>query len=164
MRSRTACSDPLPPAHPKTKSFTRFFSKNRRGPGGSAPWTPPQRAKFPRRARRELPHRSQRHPQMAQSPRHMPQGRRPHPIAGGGRRPFLYPPTVERGILDALILHYHPGPSGMPAPTPVVTGGRTSGGTHRSRPTNTNKLHPTGIPPSPKFLLTDSSFAYILNI
>ena len=35
----------------------------------------------------EIPHCPQRHPQMAQSPRHMPQGRRPHPIAGGGRRP-----------------------------------------------------------------------------
>ena len=42
---------------PKFKSFTRFFSKNRRGPGGSAPGRPPQRAKYPRRARRETPAR-----------------------------------------------------------------------------------------------------------
>ena len=32
---------------PKFKSFTRFFSKNRRGPGGGAPGRPPQRAKLP---------------------------------------------------------------------------------------------------------------------
>ena len=71
-----------------------------------------------------------RHPQMAQSPRRMPQGRRPHPIAGGGRRSFGCPPTVGRGILDAPILHYHPGPSGMPAPTFKV-----SRNAHRRRDT-----------------------------
>ena len=32
---------------PKLKSFTRFFSKNRRGPGGGAPGRPSQRAKHP---------------------------------------------------------------------------------------------------------------------
>ena len=46
---------------------------------GRAFGRPPQRAKYP-----VVP---KRHPQMAQSPRRMPQGRRPHPLAGGGRRP-----------------------------------------------------------------------------
>ena len=31
-------------------------------------------------------------------------------------------PLVGRGILDAPTLHHRPGPSGMPAPTPVVVG------------------------------------------
>ena len=39
------------------KSFTRFFSKNRRGPGGSAPGRPSQRAKCPLAAASETPAR-----------------------------------------------------------------------------------------------------------
>ena len=57
---------------PKLKSFTRFFSKNRRGPGGGAPGRPPQRAKYPRLARRETPagrsQRNTRPPQRAKLP------------------------------------------------------------------------------------------------
>ena len=42
------CTKPLKqPKIPKLKSFTRFFSKNRRGPGGSAPGRWPQPAKSP---------------------------------------------------------------------------------------------------------------------
>ncbi len=86
------------PEAPKNKSFTRFFSKNRRGPGGSAPgrWPqpakhppaaagetpaprtarntrPPQRAKHPRRARRETPaRRNGRNTRAAHGAKHPP--------------------------------------------------------------------------------------------
>ena len=43
--------------NPNFKSFTRFFSKNRRGPGGSAPGRPSQRAKCPLAAASETPAR-----------------------------------------------------------------------------------------------------------
>ena len=68
----------------KDKSFTRFFSKNRGfqrqrlwspAAAGEIPagrsqrnTRPSQRAKHPRRARREIPNRPKRHPQMAQPP------------------------------------------------------------------------------------------------
>ena len=39
------------------------------------------------------------------------------PHRGWWTAAFFVPPTVGRGILDAPILHYHPGLSGMPAPT-----------------------------------------------
>ena len=67
----------------KDKSFTRFFQKIAVSKG-SAFGRPSQRAKYPRRARREIPNRPKRHPQMAQSPAkgHGPR-RRP---CGGGRR------------------------------------------------------------------------------
>ena len=52
---------------------------------------------------------------MAQSPA-QPKAAVPTPkrVADGG---LLCTPTVGRTIPDAPILHYHPGPSGMPAPT-----------------------------------------------
>ena len=40
----------------------------------------------------------------------------------GGKSPLCRPSLVGRGILDAPGLHHRPGPSGMPAPTPVVVG------------------------------------------
>ena len=40
---------------PNIKSFTQFFSKNCRGPGGGAPGRPPQRAKYPLAAASEIP-------------------------------------------------------------------------------------------------------------
>ena len=103
MRSMDSEHFPIPgngfPQNPlPDKSFTRFFSKNRRGPGGSAPGRPAHGAKYPLAAASEtpaprtarIPSRLKRHPQMAQSPG-AAEGRRPHPNAGGGRRPFVYP-------------------------------------------------------------------------
>ena len=92
-------------SHQNIKSFTRFFSKNRRGPGGSAPGRPPQRAKLPPAAAGETPARRngrnsraahgakppivpKRHPQMAQLPA-KPKAAVPTPSAGGGRRPYV---------------------------------------------------------------------------
>ena len=62
MRSMDSEHFPIPgngfPQNPlPDKSFTRFFSKNRRGPGGSAPGRAPQSAKFPLAAAGEISHR-----------------------------------------------------------------------------------------------------------
>ena len=84
---------------PTYKSFTRFFSKNR-GVQGQSPGRPSQRAKYPRRARREtLARRSgrntpsvpKRHPQMAQSPAkgHGPR-RHPRGVDGVDHPPSPY--------------------------------------------------------------------------
>ena len=60
---------------PKFKSFTRFFSKNRRGPGGSAPGRASQGAKHPPVATGEIPAgRSQRNSRAAH-------GAKPPPVA-----------------------------------------------------------------------------------
>ena len=54
--------------NPNIKSFTRFFSKNRRGPGGSAPDRASQGAKFPLATANETPaRRNGRNPLTAES-------------------------------------------------------------------------------------------------
>ena len=85
--------------------------------------------------------RSGRNPLSSQSairrwrnPAAMPQGRRPHPTAGGGRRPFWYP-HVGRGILDAPTPHSIRGRQGCRPLRRCWSAVRCSGGTHRSRPT-----------------------------
>ena len=55
---------------------------------GRAFGRPPQRAKFPRRARREIPNRPKRHPQMAQ-PLAKGHGPRRRPLWGGRWGPFF---------------------------------------------------------------------------
>ena len=74
------------PEAPKNKSFTRFFSKNRRGPGGSAPGRWPQPAKHPPAAAGETPAprtaRNTRPPQRAKHPR---RARRETPARRNGR-------------------------------------------------------------------------------
>ena len=105
---------------PNLKSFTQFFSKNCRGPGGSAPGRPPQRAKYPlaaasetpstrtgrntrpsQRAKHppaaagEIPNRPKRRPQTAQSPAagHSRHGSRGPRMGAQGSHSPSHPPA-----------------------------------------------------------------------
>ena len=82
---------------PKLKSFTRFFSKNRRGPGGSAPGRPSQRAKSPRRARRETP--------AGRSQRNTPGGGLPYCSGSQKLRFRSTPPSMPETVPSLVYCH-----------------------------------------------------------
>ena len=98
----------------KIKVLLDFFQKIAVSKG-RAFGRPPQRAKYPRRARREILNRPQRHPQMAQSPRRSRKAAVPTPSRGGGRRPF----TVPGIVFPTLGRNRNPLPAAGASPRPT---------------------------------------------
>ena len=104
----------------KIKVLLDFFQKIA-GSRGSAPVAPrtARNSRWPQPAKHSIV--PKRPSQRAQSPRRMPQGRRPHPITGGGRRPSCaHSPQCIRGCYP--IQYIWPPPS-----TPTGGGGEGHG-------------------------------------